>query len=300
MEFKDILREKKKKDTKRPQSDLQFVLLKGIESRAGGRLDLKQSGLDQTNRAGLTSVQNCRKVFAALLGMYPPVHDLHQWLLVETAKWAKLGDALFDIGCFLKSQRKRCPRMLDNKLLRLWCCWEDAFPGKSFNKFHGMFCTVRRFVHTYEMAGRISEESNEAYNGTQADTKAILSCMPCDSKRIQKITERAQGNLKGEVLKSRVQIVKKSSGKKRGPYKRKARVVEDSSLLRSDRPIMMVEGESYVMLGSGNLLPAEWFDLFQWFQGGKAPDDWLERFNLTAPGNFSELDRLNERNSRVL
>ncbi len=174
-EFKDALKNlpPKNKDSKRPESDLQFVLWRGIETRAGGRLDLKQSGLDQTNCAGLTSVQNCNKVFAALLGMYPQGHEVHDWLSVEVPKWERLGNALYAIGCFLKSQRKRSPQLLDKKLLRLWCCWEDAFPGKSFNKFHGLFCTVRRYVHTFHMAGRVSEESGESFNGTQADTKKL-------------------------------------------------------------------------------------------------------------------------------
>ncbi len=302
VELKDVLKEKKKVDTKRPQSDLQFVLWKAIESRAGGRLDLKQSGLDQTNRAGLTSVENCRKVFAALLGMYPPGHDVHQWLSVETVKWERLGNALFDIGCFLKSQRKREPRLLDLKLLRLYERWEDAFPGKGFNKFHGLFCTVRRFVHSFEMAGRVSEESGEAYNGANKHRKSLVACMPCDERRIEKITERDQGNLKGKVVHSRLQITNGNKGrrKKRGTYKPRTRVVGERNIMRMERPSMVVDGETYIMMESGNLLPSEWQDIFEWFQGGKAPADWQDRFNLTAPSNFTEMDRLNERNSSVL
>ena len=61
---------------------------------------MKQSGRDQTNRAGLTSIQNCKKVFDALMGMYPPGHDLHVWLSSEIVKWERLVNALFDVGCF--------------------------------------------------------------------------------------------------------------------------------------------------------------------------------------------------------
>ena len=97
-EFKQVLIQKTKKDSKRAESDLEFVLWRAIESRAGGRLDLKQSGRDQTNQAGLNSVQNCGRVFKALLGMYPPGHEVHEWLVVETRKWGRLAYALFDIG----------------------------------------------------------------------------------------------------------------------------------------------------------------------------------------------------------
>ena len=65
----------------------------------------------------------------------------------------------------LKSQKKRDPAVRDDKLYVLWKAWQKAFPGKLFNKFHGMFCTIRHFIHKYHMAGRISEESNEAFNG---------------------------------------------------------------------------------------------------------------------------------------
>ena len=86
-EFKVILQIKNKKDSMRPGSDLEFVLWKAIESWAGGRLDLKQNGRDQTNRSGMKSVENCRKVFDALLGMYSSDHEIHQWMSVEVPKW---------------------------------------------------------------------------------------------------------------------------------------------------------------------------------------------------------------------
>ena len=113
-------------------------------------------------------------------------------------KWEQLVDALYVIGCFLKSQWKRSPAVCDDKLLRLWYWWEDAFPGKSCNKFHGISFTIREFVHKYHMSGQISEESNKAYNGTLAETKKVLRNMPSTNQNIDKITERSQANLKGK------------------------------------------------------------------------------------------------------
>ena len=69
-EFREIL-DSRNENSKLPKSDLEYVLWKAIETRAGGRLDPKQSGLEQTNSSGLKSVKNCRQVFRALLGMYP-------------------------------------------------------------------------------------------------------------------------------------------------------------------------------------------------------------------------------------
>ena len=163
-------------------------------------MDLKMSGLDQTNKAGLTSLQNCRKVFKALLGMYPPRHEIHQWLEQQIVKWEPLGNTIFDVGSFVKSQRKRSPIVCDIKLFKLWCRWEHAFAGKNFNKFHGLFCTIRQFVHTYHMAGRVSEESGEAYNGTLKFIKGNLGSMPNKNKRITTTMAKEQGNIKGSIL----------------------------------------------------------------------------------------------------
>ena len=83
-------------------------------------------------------------------------------------KWEELAEALFDIQSFLKSQKKRDPAAYDNIFYVLWKAWQKAFPGKLFNKFHGMFCTIRHFIHKYHMVEQVSEESNKAFNGTLA------------------------------------------------------------------------------------------------------------------------------------
>ena len=173
----------------------------------------------------------------------------------------------FDVGCFLKSQQKCSPSLCDKLLLRLWRCWEDAFPGKSFNKYHGLFCAIRRFVHNFEMAGRVSEESNEAYNATLQILKSVLMRMPSNNQCVQKITEQAQGNLKGDVMESRLAINEKKKGKKRGPYKPRARLSDERELLSGQESIREVRGERYMVLGSGNLLNEEWKDIYEWYAG---------------------------------
>ena len=80
--------------------------MKVIDTQAGGRLEPKRSGMDQSNGNGIKSLLNCSKVFDALLGIYPRGHEVHEWLQEVVPKWKRLGDALFDISGFLKSQRK--------------------------------------------------------------------------------------------------------------------------------------------------------------------------------------------------
>ena len=232
--------------------------------------------------------------------MYPPGHQIHQWLAAETKKWERLGDALFDIGCFIKSQRKRSPRVFDEKLLRLWCRWEDAFPGKQFNKFHGLFCTMREYVHVFHMTGRVSEEGGEAFNGVQKRTKSSVGCMPSNRRRINKIAERSQGNLKGDVMRRRLQIKETTTKKKRGTYKARRTDEDHRTIVSVTERGKVVDGEEYTVLQSGNLLLKKWSDMFEWFRGGKAPQDWIDRFQITAPGGFSAIDRLYEENTRVL
>ena len=239
-EFEEVL-DLRKENSKLPKSNLEYVLRKTIETRAGGRLDPKQSGMEQTKSLGMRSVQNCRKVFQALLGMYPVGSDVNSWLSVEIPKWERLGDAIFDVGCFLKSQKKRSPILCDKLLVRLWRCWEDAFPGKAFNKYHGLFCQVRCFVHSFERASRVSEESNEAYNATLRILKEVLMRMPSSVQRVQKITERAQVNLKEDVMESTMVVVKRSKGKKRGPYEPAARYSDDRELMGGDEVVLEVK-----------------------------------------------------------
>ena len=42
-DFLELLKARTKKNSKRPKSDLHFVLWKAMESRAGGRLDMEQN-----------------------------------------------------------------------------------------------------------------------------------------------------------------------------------------------------------------------------------------------------------------
>ena len=98
----------------------------------------------------------------------------------------------------LSGSNEYSKQILDPKFLRLWCAWEDAFPCKKFNKYHGAFCCNRHFVHYFNMAGQVSEGSNKAYNATMANVKKIIECMHLHKQQIKKITQRSQGNLKSK------------------------------------------------------------------------------------------------------
>ena len=155
-------------------------------------------------------------------------------------------------------------------------------------------------MHRYHMTGRILEESNKAYNATMTDVKMFVRCMPTDKKRIKKIAEGLQGNLKGEVATSRLEILRKRKGKERGPYKARRVQRHGRAVISCGRLTREIEGDAYFVLNSGNLLLERWRDVYEWYLGGRAPKDWIEQFNRTAPEYFTEVDRLGECNSKLV
>ena len=88
----------KMKKSKRPENDIDFGLWTMIETRTGGKLDMKQSGRDQTNCKGLISIQNFRKVSDGLLVISSPGDKIHQWLQSRIPKWEALGNTPYDVG----------------------------------------------------------------------------------------------------------------------------------------------------------------------------------------------------------
>ena len=171
----------------------------------------------------------------------------------------------------MKSQRKRDPAECDDKLYVLWKAWQKAFPGKSFNKFHGMFCTIRHFIHKYHMAGRVSEESNEAFSGTLAKVKRLLACMPATVGRIELVNARTQGNLKGEILEPKLIIRSAIVGKQRGPYKSRLESANSGKLVSSVVRSVEFNQKRYFELTNGNLILETWTDIYEWYAGGVAP-----------------------------
>ena len=94
--------------------------------------------------------------------------------------------------------------------------------------------------------------------------------------------------------------MKRRKGKERGLYKARKLDYNGRALISCGHVIREIEGEKYVLLNSGSLLLDDWRDVYEWYLGGKAPGDWIERFNVTAPDSFRELDRLQECNSQLV
>ena len=108
-DFVEVLKGVNSSESKKAQSDLEYALWKCVESRAGGKLDPKDSGMDQINGRGVISPHNCSKVTEALRGMYQQDDEIQEWLDNNTLKWEALTAAISNVRCFLKSQKKRPP-----------------------------------------------------------------------------------------------------------------------------------------------------------------------------------------------
>ena len=287
-----------KTESKRPRSVIEYVFYKACESRAGGRFDAKQSGYEMTNGRSMDCLEHFKAVTHALLGIYSPDHPLHKWLEERCPKWEALAAACFDVSTFLKSQKKACPVKCDDLFFALKLAWEAAFPKKGFNKYHALFFEIRRFIHEYHMAGRASEESNEAFNGRLTKAKDFLKRMPSTIQRIELTNARVQSNLNGEILNDKLAIEKKTTGKKRGPQKKRARTSNSVQIISAELEEIQFKGETYMKLTDGNLMPKKFIGYFEYYSAGKAPQPWLDALAKTAPLDFTANQTANESHAK--
>ena len=61
-----------------------------------------------------------------------------------------------------------------------------------------------------------------------------------------------------------------------------------------------MDGERYVKLPDENLLQESWMDVYDWFAGGRAPNEWIVGLNRTAPDTFSACDQVKDENTQLV
>ena len=69
----------------------------------GGKLDPNNSDKEDTNSKGMDCMQIFTTITHMLLGIYPTGQEAHQCLVQQDGKWEALADAIYQVGCFLKS-----------------------------------------------------------------------------------------------------------------------------------------------------------------------------------------------------
>ena len=124
-----------------------------------------------------------------------------------------------------------------------------------FNKFHGMFCTNRHFIHKYHMAGWVSEESNEAFNDALEKSERLLACMPATVGQLELVNRRTQG--------TKLTIRSVTEGHKRGPYKSRPASADSGKLVSSVVRSVEFKQKHYFELTDGNLILETWKDIYE-------------------------------------
>ena len=63
--------------------------------------------------------------------------------------------------------------------------------------------------------------------------------------------------------------------------------------------VVWYEGEKYVQLTNGTLIPERWLVIYEWFAGKKAPQAWVDRMARSAPETRTDQEAARERHSSL-
>ena len=88
-----------------------YLCLKvGFSHLCEGPFDFKRTGTEMSPGKGMNALDNFDQFSIGLLGIYPPGSKEHEWLKIKTVEWNRLARALFEVHCFLRSQKKGIPK----------------------------------------------------------------------------------------------------------------------------------------------------------------------------------------------
>ena len=114
-----------------------------------------------------------------------------------------------------------------------------------------MLYTICRFIHKYEMVGRILEESNKVINAIIAEIAKRLRSIPTTTTRIKVTNAQTQSNINREILEHNIELKEAITGKKKGHQKTRSKVVAILSMVKEY--VVLKEGK-YLKLSSENLI----------------------------------------------
>ena len=96
------------------------------------------------------------------------------------------------------------------------------------------------------------------------------------------------------ILEPKLAIKKEIRGNKRGPYKQRVMRLDGRHVRLGEGVCVQFDGEQYLELQNGNMLPEVWQDIYEWYAGGVAPKEWIEKIARTVPETFLGNDRVRE------
>ena len=126
----------------------------------------------------------------------------------------------------------------------------------------------------------------------------LLSSMPITVGRVSLVSARTQGNLKEDVSDKKLFIMEKGKGKKRGVYRPRQRQDNSTKLVTTTIGSVTFRGEQYFKLTNSNLVPEKYRDIYEWYEGRKAPKIWRDALANSAPLSMTASDLAKEHFAR--
>ena len=89
-------------------------------------------------------------------------------------------------------------------------------------------------------------------------------------------------------------IMEKGTGKKRGPYGLRQRHDTGKEVVTSVSGLVTFRNKQYFKLTNGNLVPEIYCDMYEWYEGRKAPKIWRDALANSAPLSITASDLAKE------
>ena len=80
------------------------------------------------------------------------------------------------------------------------------------------------------------------------------------------------------------------TGKKRGPYGPRQRYDNGTKVVTSIVGLVKFRGKQYFKLTNSNLVPEIYRDMYEWYEGRKAPKIWRDALANSAPLSMTASD----------
>ena len=100
--------------------------------------------------------------------------------------------------------------------------------------------------------------------------------------------------MKEDVSDKKLFIMEKGKGKKRGCYKPHQRYNTGTKVVMSINGVVTFQGEQYFKLSNSNLVPEKYRDIYEWYEGWKAPRIWRDALANSAPLSMTASDLAKE------
>ena len=279
-ELKKLLEKYIKGGSKKPFGPGEYCFKAGL-SVCGANFLTQHGGNDLTTDNGMDVMDRFDEVATYAEQAYPEDSEEAKEIRDFFELCRQLAKELADLLSFMKSQKKCNATDFLNKLDKFLKKWDAALPDKDyFLKLHHLIHHVVEFIRRYGMYGRVSAEGFEAIHALITKLKT-MSRSQSTLNRIKTVNGKTQTVMKPEVMSATVKYTERSTGKKRGTYKRKASTQSTEAAetfeaydvetvggvvytkVFAGEGVILKEHEHYWRMLTTSFTPPEWGEHFQ-------------------------------------